>query len=195
MRRWIVLLAFMPLSALAETAYVTDNLRLNVYATADFSGSAIRTLQSGDAFEVLSRGQLAANVELEDGMTGYVRAAYIVYDPPARLIVSQTQAANDELNRQLEELRESFAEPAAAIESLEQQTADLTSQLSDANERASTLEEQNSRLERRAENYQYSLPYTWVAGAILVCLIAGFRFGLWWVDRQNRKRHGGIRVY
>ena len=62
MRRWIVLLAFAPLSALAETAYVTDNLRLNVYATADFSGSAIRTLQSGDAFEVLSRGQLAANI-------------------------------------------------------------------------------------------------------------------------------------
>ncbi len=195
MRRWIVLLAFMPLCALAETAYVTDNLRLNVYATADFSGSAIRTLQSGDAFEVLSRGQLAANVELDDGTTGYVRAAYIVYDPPARLIVSQTQAANDQLNQQLEELRASFAEPAAAIESLEQQTADLTAELSEANSRASTLEEQNSSLLRRAENYKYSLPYTWVGSAILVCLIAGFLLGLWWVDRQNRKRHGGIRVY
>ncbi len=195
MRRWIVLLAFMPLCALAETAYVTDNLRLNVYATADFSGSAIRTLQSGDAFEVLSRGQLAANVELEDGTTGYVRAAYIVYDPPARLIVSQTQAANDQLNQELEELRASFAEPAAAIERLEQQTSDLTLQLSDANERASALEEENSSLQRRAATYKYSLPYTWVGSAIFVCLIAGFLLGLWWVDRQNRKRHGGIRVY
>lgn len=195
MRRWIVLLAFMPLSALAETAYVTDNLRLNVYPTADFSGSPFRTLQSGDAFEVLSRGQLAAHVELEDGTTGYVRAAYIVYDPPARLIVSQTQAENDRLNRELDELRASFAEPAAAIESLEQQAADLTAQLGEANARAAALEDRNASLERRAENYQYSLPYTWVAGAIVICLIAGFLLGLWWVDRQNRKRHGGIRVY
>ncbi len=195
MRRWIVLLAFMPLSALAETAYVTDNLRLNVYPTADFSGSPFRTLQSGDAFEVLSRDQLAAHVELDDGVEGYVRAAYIVYDPPARLIVSQTQAENDRLSQELDELRESFAEPAAAIENLEQEAAELTAQRDDANERASTLEERNSTLERRASSYQYSLPYTWVAGAIIVCLIAGFLFGLWWVDRQNRKRHGGIRVY
>ncbi len=195
MRRWIVLLAFVPLSALAETAYVTDNLRLNVYATSDFSGSAVRTLQSGEAFEVLSRDQLSAHVELEDGATGYVRAAYIVYDPPARLIVSQTQADNDRLNRELEELRESFAEPAAAIENLEQQAADLTQQLGEANDRASSLEEANAAYERRAASYQYSLPYTWVGGAILICLIGGFLLGLWWVDRQNRKRHGGIRVY
>ncbi len=195
MRRWILLLAFAPLFASAETAYVTDNLRLNVYATADFSGSPIRTLQSGDAFEVLSRGQLAANVELEDGATGFVRAAYIVTDPPARLIVAQTQADNDRLNRELEELRASFAEPAAVIEGLQQQTADLSTQLEEANERASTLEEENDSLVRRAASYQYSLPYTWVGGAIFVCLIAGFLIGLWWVDRQNRKRHGGIRVY
>ncbi|MDJ0910485.1 MAG: TIGR04211 family SH3 domain-containing protein [Woeseiaceae bacterium] len=195
MRRWIVLLAFAPLSALAETAYVTDNLRLNVYGTADFSGSAIRTLQSGDAFEVLSRGQLAAHVELDDGTTGYVRSAYIVTDPPARLIVSQTQADNDRLNQELDELRASFAEPAAAIESLQQQTAELTTQLNEATERASTLEEANSAHERRAAAYAYSLPYTWVGGAIFICLIAGFLLGLWWVDRQNRKRHGGIRVY
>ena len=195
MRRWIVLLAFAPLSALAETAYVTDNLRLNVYATADFSGSAIRTLQSGDAFEVLSRGQLAAHVELDGGVTGYVRAAYIVYDPPARLIVSQTQADNDRLNRELEELRASFAEPAAAIESLEQQAANLTTQLDEASTRAATLEDENAAHVRRASRYAYSLPYTWVAGAIVVCLLAGFLLGLWWVDRQNRKRHGGIRVF
>ncbi len=195
MRRWIVLLAFAPIFAFAETAYVTDNLRLNVYATSDFSGSPIRTLQSGDAFEVLSRGQLAANVELEDGATGFVRAAYIVTDPPARLIVAQTQADNDRLNRELEELRASFAEPAAAIENLEQQAADLTTLLTEDNDRATTLEEANNRLERRAESYAYSLPYTWVGGAILVCLIGGFLLGLWWVDRQNRKRHGGIRVY
>ncbi len=195
MRRWIVLLAFAPIFAFAETAYVTDNLRLNVYGTSDFSGSPIRTLQSGDAFEVLSRGQLAANVELEDGTTGFVRAAYIVTDPPARLIVAQTQADNDRLNQELEDLRESFAEPAAAIESLEQQNAELTTQLGEATDRASTLEEENDSLVRRAAAYQYSLPYTWVGGAILVCLIAGFLLGLWWVDRQNRKRHGGIRVY
>jgi hypothetical protein len=54
---WAIIgfLGLAPLSVLGETAYVTDNLRLGLYATEDTSGRPIRMLDSGQAMEVLSR--------------------------------------------------------------------------------------------------------------------------------------------
>ena len=101
MRLFIGVLTLLPLLAAAETAYVTDNLRLNMYQNADLSGTRIDTLVSGQAFEVLSRNAQTALVELADGKQGYVSAAYMVFDKPARLIVTETQAENERLSNGL----------------------------------------------------------------------------------------------
>lgn len=191
----IVLLALLPLRATAETAYVTDNLRLNMYENADLSGTRVDTLISGQEFEILSRNAQTALVELPDGRQGYLSAAYIVTEKPARLIVTETQAANDRLTEQLADLRASFAEPAALIDSLRQESSNLQATIDANATRMAELEAANEDYVARASRYQYSLPFTWVGGAILVCLLGGFLLGMWWVDRQSRKRHGGIRVY
>lgn len=195
MRLFIGVLTLLPLLAAAETAYVTDNLRLNMYQNADLSGTRIDTLVSGQAFEVLSRNAQTALVELADGTQGYVSAAYMVFDKPARLILAQTQAENERLNGELDEMRQSFAEPAALAESLRQESADLQATIDANAARMAQLEEENQSHVSRAARYRFSLPYTWVGGAIMVCLLGGFLLGLWWVDRQSRKRHGGIRIY
>jgi len=195
MRLFIGVLTLLPLLAAAETAYVTDNLRLNMYQNADLSGTRIDTLVSGQAFEVLSRNAQTALVELPDGKQGYVSAAYMVFDKPARLIVTETQAENERLSNELDELRQSFAEPAALVERLRQESADLQSTIDTNAAHMAKLEDENQSHANKAAMYRYSLPYTWVGGAILICLLGGFLFGLWWVDRQSRKRHGGIRIY
>ena len=195
MRFVIVLLAILPLAAAAETGYVTDRLILGLHEAEDTSDRAFRSLESGQGFEVLSRNRLYAHIELPDGTQGYVKAAYVVYDPPAKLIVNQTQAEVDRLQAELEESRRAFAEPAAAIDSLKAETASLKGDLEASQTRVGELEEQNDGYRRRAEQYQYSLPLTWVLGAIGACLVAGFIGGLWWVDHRSRKRHGGIRIY
>ena len=185
----------LPLLAAAETGYVTDRLMLGLHEAADTSDRPFRSLESGTEFEVLSRDRLYAHVRLADGTEGYVKAAYVVYEPPAKLIVNQTQAEVERLSTELEEAKAAFAEPAAVIDALKAETATLTSDLEAARERVEGLEEDNQQYRSRAERYQYSLPYTWVGGAIAVCLIAGFLGGLWWVDHRSRKRHGGIRIY
>ena len=195
MRFLIGLLALLPLLAAAETGYVTDRLMLGLHKAADTSDRPFRSLESGTEFEVLSRDRLYAHVRLPDGTEGYVKAAYVVYDPPAKLIVNQTQAEVERLSSELAEAKAAFAEPAAVIDSLKEETATLKSDLETARERVEDLEEDNRKYLSRAERYQYSLPYTWVGGAIVVCLIAGFLGGLWWVDHRSRKRHGGIRIY
>jgi len=195
MRLFIGVLTLLPLLAAAETAYVTDNLRLNMYQNADLSGTRIDTLVSGQAFEVLSRNAQTALVELPDGKQGYVSAAYMVFDKPARLIVAETQAENERLNSELDEMRQSFAEPAALVERLRQESADLQSTIDANAARMAELEDENQSHENQSATYRYSLPYTWVGGAIIIFLLGGFLLGLWWVDRQSRKRHGGIRIY
>jgi hypothetical protein len=195
MRLFLGALTLLPLLAAAETAYVTDNLRLSMWETADLAGNRVETLVSGQEFEVLSRNAQTALVELPDGRQGYVSAGYIVTDEPARRIVDRTLAENDRLNQELVEMRLSFAEPQALVDQLRQESEQLQETIDGNATRMQGLEDENESHVSSASRYQYSLPYNWVGGAIIICLIGGFLSGLWWIDRQSRKRHGGIRVY
>jgi SH3 domain protein len=191
----IGLLALLPLTAFGATAYVTDNLRLGLYEAEDTSGRSTRMLDSGQAMEILSRDRNYANVRLPDGTEGWVKAAYLVDDKPAKLIVAEITAERDALVVELEETQQAFAAPAATIEALRNDALSFDSQLSEANARIAALEEENASIRSLKEQYRGSLPLSWVAIAIGVCLIAGILAGMWWVDRRSRMRHGGIRIY
>ena len=106
----ILLLTYLlPAFAFAETAYVTDNLRLGLHQASDTSDRAFRTLDSGQTLDIISRDRNYANVRLPDGVEGYVKAAYLVFDKPAKLIVAETAAANEALQKELQETKAAFA--------------------------------------------------------------------------------------
>ena len=195
MRLIIGLLLVLPLAAIAETAYVTDNLRLGLHQAEDTSDRAFRVLESGQPMEVLSRDRNYANVRLPDGAEGWVKSAYLVDEKPAKLIVAETMAERDALAAELEEARQAFAAPAATIEGLKAEAAELAAKLSDAETQIADLQAKNAGFQGMKEQYRGSVPLSWVAGATGVCLVVGFLIGLWWVDHRNRKRHGGIRIY
>lgn len=197
MRQWLVVVAVLvlPLSVAAQTAYVTDNLRLGLHNAADTSDRAFQTLESGQEVEILTQNRNYANVSLPDGTKGYVKVAYLVDEKPAKLIVAQTQAANEELEKKLAELNAAFSQPAATIALLEQQLADGKSRIETLTATSAELTAENESLITRQSQYKYSVPITWMGGALAVMLLAGFLGGLWWTDYRSRKRHGGIRIY
>ena len=195
MRLFIGVLVLVPLFAAAETAYVTDTLQLGLHQASDTSDRPFRSLDSGQELEILSRTTYYANVQLPDGTQGWVKAGFLVNNKPAKLIVAETRAEADGLAADLEELRSAFAAPAATIDALNQQVADLQDRLGDSDAKAVELGEQNASLRNRQSQYKNSMPLQWVAGAVGLCLIGGFLFGLWWVDQRSRRRHGGIRIY
>lgn len=195
MRLMLVILTLLPLTVVAETAYVTDNLRLGLHQSEDTSDRAFRMLDSGQPLEILYRAGNYANVQLPDGMQGFVKAAYLVTEKPAKLILAETIAERDALREELDATRESLAEPAAAIAALESERDELSSRLASAQSQLASLEQQNESLGGLQERYRGSLPLSWVAVALGVVLIAGFLLGTWWVDHRIRKRHGGIRIY
>ena len=192
----VLLLAFLlPQLAAAETAYVTDSLRLGLHQASDTSDRAFRTLESGQALEIISRNRNYANVRLPDGVEGFVKAAYLVSDKPAKLVVAETQAAYDNLKKELAETEAAFAAPAATIASLESQLAKSREVAASSTAKVEELTAQVDDYRGRQDAFKYSMPITWVGGAMFVCLLAGFLAGLWWVDRASRRRHGGIRIY
>jgi SH3 domain protein len=195
MRLVIGVLALLPMVAAAETAYITDNLRLGLHQAPDTSDRAFRMLDSGQELDIISRDRNYANVKLPDGAQGYVKAAYLVADKPAKLIVTETIAERDALLAELEETKRSFAAPAATIEGLKAQAAELVSKLDSAETQIADLKDKNESIQGLKERYKGSLPLSWVGAAIGVCLIGGFLLGLLWVDYSSRKRHGGIRIY
>lgn len=195
MRQLICALLLLPILAAAETAYVTDSLRLGLHAAEDTSDRAFRFLDSGQSMEVLTRDRNYANVRLPDGTEGWVKSAYLVDEKPAKLVVAETLAERDALAAELDEAREAFAEPAATIDRLRGETAELTTQLEAAREEVAGLQAEVASIEGMKEQYRGAVPLKWVGGVSLVCLVLGFLVALWWTDRQSRKRHGGIRVY
>ena len=190
-----LLTIFLSVTAAAETAYVTDNLRLGLHQATDTSDRAFRTLESGQEVEVLNRDRNYAQVRLPDGVEGHLKAAYLVFDKPAKLIVAETQARATRLEQELTDLREAFAVPGAAIASLEQRLARAEAELDLRTADVEGLTAANENYRNRHDQFKYSLPLSWVGIAMIVFLLCGFLAGLWWIDRKSRRRHGGIRVY
>jgi len=186
---------FLSAGVFAETAYVTDNLRLGLHREADTSDRSFRTLESGQTIEILNRNVNYAHVKLPDGAEGYLKAAYLVYEKPAKLIVAETQAKVDQLEQQLVDLREAFAVPGATITALEQQLADNKAELESVAANAAELSDENAKYKQRYDQFKHSLPLSFVAAAMAICLFVGVLGGLWWTDRSSRKRHGGFRVH
>jgi SH3 domain protein len=195
MRLLIGVLLLLPVVAVADTAYVTDNLRLGLHAAEDTSDRAFRYLDSGQEMEVLIRDRNYANVRLPDGAEGWVKAAYLVDEKPAKLIVAETIAERDQLAAELEETKQAFAEPAARIDQLRSEASELNGRLASAQTQIDALTEENASIQGLKAEYRGSVPLKWVGGVIVLCLVVGLLGGLWWADHRSRRRHGGIRIY
>jgi SH3 domain protein len=189
------LLLAWPALLVAETAYVTDILRLGIHRVEDTSDAPFRNLVSGTELEVLERTPNYARVQTADGEIGWVKSAYLVLDKPAQLRVVETQAA-------LAALREEADRSNAARHAAEQELAQLSQQIDASTASTEAIEatltrlnDENEAYEARLDLYRHSVPMLWVLGALGVALIGGFIGGLAWVDYSSRRRHGGFRVY
>ncbi|MFO7285795.1 MAG: TIGR04211 family SH3 domain-containing protein [Gammaproteobacteria bacterium] len=178
-----------------EVAYVTDMLQLGLHAASDTSDRPLMNLPSGTRLEVLERSALYARVRTPSGDEGWVKAAFIVSEPPARYRL-------DTLEREVESLREQLA---GALETERRAVAEaerLRAAEAEAAESARTLRDELGRLEKEhAELIErfgadgFLLPLEWVLAALVVAFVAGGGFGWWVIDTISRRRHAGYRVY
>ncbi|HEV8443078.1 MAG TPA: SH3 domain-containing protein, partial [Steroidobacteraceae bacterium] len=67
----------------AAPAYVSDELVLGVYAEQNGQGQRLTTLHSGASVETLAVNGEFTQVQLADGVTGWVKTAYLTTHEPA----------------------------------------------------------------------------------------------------------------
>lgn len=194
-RALAVCIALAAAGAAAETAYVTDILRLGLHEASDTSDRPFANLVSGTPLEVLERAGNYARVRTGDGREGWVKSAFIVTEKPARSRLAELEAERDALRERLAQARAARDDAKAELTRLDAALAAARDEAASAGKELARLRRENAAYAARLERDGLSLPLSWVAGALAVALIGGALGGWWTLDARIRRRYGGYRVW
>jgi len=181
--------------ATAQTAYVTDSLRLGLHEAADTSDQPFTNLVSGTELQVLERNANYARVRAPDGREGWVKVAFLVDAKPALARVLELEAEVETLTAGLAAASAAERTAAEELRRLQEQSVSSTGSAEAIQDTLIRLQAENRDFEQRLETYRRSLPLHWVIVALVVAFVGGFAGGLWWLDAAIRRRHGGFRIY
>lgn len=190
-----LLLALPAAGAAAATAYVTDELVLGVFAEQNNQGQRLTTLHSGASVETLSVSGEFTQVRLSDGVSGWVKSAYLTTREPATARVKQLEEELDRRRATTPALAEAAArseveqlkrELAAKQSELEAAVAAPASAPAAATGRPAVLTGISTAASGR--------PWTAVVAALLA-LACGFWLGYAALARRIRRKFGGLKVY
>ncbi len=167
----------------AATAYVTDELVLGVYAQPSTQGARLATLHSGATVDTLAVSGDVTQVRLADGVTGWVKSAYLTTSEPASVRLKQLQ----------EELDRSRATTPLLAEAAERrEVARLQRELA---QRAQAGADAAQAADTPATATQPPRAWAWWTLSVLVGVGAGFWLGYAALARRIRIKFGGIKVY
>ena len=175
--------------SLAETAYVSDNLRVGVRPEPE-NTAPVGVVTSGMKLEVLDRDGAYIKIRSENGQQGWIKDIYVVSEPPAIIQLEQLKVRGGKVQAQLKTLEENNNVLQQANQSL--------------SEKIEELEEQRNRyqLERAKQQANHlsggeaedHFSWLWWILAIIVLASIGFVSGINWYRQHVMKRLGGLRV-
>jgi hypothetical protein len=198
----VVLLTLLAARVTAATAYVSDELVLGVYAEQNNQGQRLTILHSGASVETLSVNGEFTEVRLSDGITGWVKSAFLTTREPATVRVKQLE---EELDRS-RATTPALAEAAARSEVVQLQH-DLGAKQSELDAARGALAASGAApgavmmsggtpgdaLTGIAAATS-AHPWIWEV-SILFALTCGFWLGYATLARRIKRKFGGIRVY
>ncbi len=186
----------------AATAYVSDELVLGVYAEQNGQGQRLATLHSGATVEALVVNGDYTQVRLGDGITGWVKSAYLTTEEPATVRVKQLQEELDRSRATTPEL--AVAAARSEVEQLKSQLNNKQSEL-DAARGAPAAAASGGALAGEAAGtgaggprgvISAAISHPWLGLiAVLGALACGFWLGYSTLARRVRNKFGGIKVY
>jgi uncharacterized protein YgiM (DUF1202 family) len=171
----------------AATAYVTDQLVLNVYAAESQQGQRLATLHSGARVETLATSADSTQVRLPDGITGWVKSSYLTTDEPAAVRVKQLEEELDRSRATTPALAEAAAK--SETERLERELADKQTQLDAA------LAVRAPAAGAASPARPHTLGVLLGFGIGLFAAGLGFWAGYVTLARRVRRKFGGLKVY
>lgn len=176
-------------SGRAATAYVTDELILNVYSDQNQQGQRLATLHSGASVETLATSADYTQVRLGDGVTGWVKTSFLTTNVPATVRVKQLQEELDRSRATTPALAEAAAR--SELERLQHELSDTQSQLAEA--LSARGESPAAGAAPLAARRSFSVGSAAIAMVVFAAL--GFWLGYATLARRIRRKFGGLKVY
>ena len=183
-------MVLMAASGRAATAYVTDELVLNVYSEQNQQGQRLATLHSGANVETLTSSGDYTQVRLGDGITGWVKSTFLTANVPATVRVKQLEEELDRSRATTPALAEAAAR--SEVDRLQHELAEKQSELDAA----------------LAAPVQSGAPGGGAAPVaprsvgvgVMACVVVaagglGFWLGYVTLARRIRRKFGGLKVY
>jgi uncharacterized protein YgiM (DUF1202 family) len=194
-------------AAQAATAYVSDELVLGVFAEQNGQGQRLTTLHSGATVETLAVNGEFTQVRLGDGITGWVKSAYLTSQEPATVRIKQLQ---EELDRsrattpalaeaaarsELQQLKDELKDKQSELDALRAQVGAPAS-APGAVDSTSGAASGTSAPPGIMASISAAAAHRWMEGvAMLAALVCGFWLGYATLARRVRHKFGGIKVY
>lgn len=170
-------------AVLAETAYVSDTLRVGVRPAPDSHAAPIGVIKTGMRLELLESTNDYVRVKTENDLEGWVRDTYVVNSPPAMIKLQALQQRHSKLQSKLKTLEENSQVLQEANRVLNQRLDQLSA------ERAKWQLSQ-----ARAALTDNEISWLWWLLGILMIVGAGFYSGISWYRQSVMKRLGGLRI-
>jgi len=202
--KWLaaLLLALLAAKVTAATAYVSDELVLGLYAEQNNQGQRLATLHSGASVETLSVNGEYTEVRLSDGITGWVKSAYLTTREPATVRVKRLEEELDQRRATTPALAE-----AAARSEAQQLRRELAAKQAELDAARGALAEPAAASNQApvggaspggaaAGISAVTSGQLWTWGlAILLALSLSFWAGYATLARRIKHKFGGIKVY
>jgi uncharacterized protein YgiM (DUF1202 family) len=180
-------LALVAANGWAATAYVTDELVLNVFSEQNQQGQRLATLHSGADVDTISVSGDYTQVRLGNGITGWVKSTFLTTNVPATVRAKQLQEELDRNRATTPGLAEAAAR--SELDRLQGELADKQAELDAARNQSRSAGGAAPSVPPR------SLGLGTVAAAMLVAGGLGFWLGYVTLARRVRRRFGGLKVY
>lgn len=144
-------------AAAAETAYVTDIIKVAVRSGPGNDQKSIGTLESGQAVQIVQPGGEWALVRMANGAEGYVMSRYLVSHQPVKFRFDQLQEKNKALSTQAAGLTEENSrlkaeneKLAAASSASQKESSDLRSEFDAFKKEAADFTEMKAKYDALA---------------------------------------------
>jgi hypothetical protein len=207
------LLAFAQDSADADKdrQYVTDQLRLSLYANASSQSEVLKLLQSSDLLLVDEIRGPYALVTAPDGTRGWVKRGFLVTTPTSSVLLLEERQKNESLSEEIEKLGDSKViietyekdmdemtgkievleiekdEASQAIAALQQKLTDKQLEIDQKNENAEPIDK--ILLEILLRYWQFIVP------GLLALLFLCFLISKVIIENRIKARFHGIKIW
>ncbi len=191
-----------------QIAYITDSLRLRLYTNPSTASEIIHTLESGDSVVVLNSQGAFSQVCTDADSTGWVKSAFLVEEPPTKLLYYTVSEQNKQLEQQIKELQNNAANKndveTNQIIQLEQALVEqqqtnhlLQEEISSLKQKSQRQDSFDSNIDSNHSNATINLARSFskhiliaasiIAGLLLFGFLVGIKFSSW---RMQKRLHG-----